>query len=347
MYDRLSGNIRTRLEEIRMSVQRTVGPIRPPSEAYSLLIRVTKHCPWNRCQFCSVFKRERFEIRTVEEVKEDILAAKGLVDEVQRWAEQNGYSAGVTARHNGILWLQNDGVKSAFLQDSDSLIMKTEPLVEMVDFLSATFPSLERVCSYARGKTVFRKKPEELRRLREAGLSRLHIGLETGDDELLTYVQKGATAEAMVQAGRKAVEAGFEVSEYVMPGLGGRERWEQHAKNTARVLNEINPRFIRLRTLRLGQGTPLYEKAERGEFHVQSIEGVLIEIRKLIEDLDVTSELVTSDFASNFFMQEVDGKLPDDKDNLLKSIDQSVTWWRSRGEPKRNPFLGGLNQSVV
>ncbi len=330
-----------------MSVQRTVGPIRPPSEAYSLLIRATKHCPWNRCEFCSVFKKERFQLRTVEEVKEDILAARTQVDDIQRWAEQGGYSVGDVARYNGVLWLQNDSVSSAFLQDSDSLIMKTEPLAEMVEFLCETFPTLERVCSYTRGKTVFRKKPEELRRLREAGLSRLHIGLETGDDELLAYVQKGATAEEMVQAGRKAVEAGFEVSEYVMPGLGGRERWEQHARNTARVLNEINPRFIRLRTLRLGQGTPLYEKAERGEFHVHSIEGVLTEIRRFVEDLDVTSELVTSDFASNFFMAEVDGKLPEDKEKVLESIDRALTWWRSRGEPKRNPFLGSLNQSAV
>lgn len=332
-----------------MSEQRSIGPIRPPSEAYSLLIRVTKNCPWNRCEFCSVFKRERFQLRTVEEVKDEILAARRQADDIQRWAEQGGYAdrVGEVARYNGILWLQNDGVTSAFLQDSDSLIMKTEPLAEIVEFLRDTFPTLERVCSYTRGKTVFRKKPEELRRLREAGLSRLHIGLETGDDELLAYVQKGATAEEMVQAGRKAVEAGFELSEYVMPGLGGRERWEQHARNTARVLNEINPRFIRLRTLRLTQGTPLYEKAKRGEFHVPSIEGVLIEIRRFIEDLDVTSELVTGDFASNFFMAEVDGQLPEDKESLLKSIDRSLTWWRSRGEPARNPFLGNLSQSVV
>lgn len=330
-----------------MSVQPTVGPIRPPSEAYSLLIRVTKNCPWNRCEFCSVFKGERFELRTVEEVKEDILVARKQVDDIRRRAEQSGYGVGDIARYSGILWLQNDGVSSAFLQDSNTPIMKTEPLVEIVEFLCEVFPTLERVCSYARGKTIAKKKAEELRRLREAGLSRLHIGLETGDDELLAYVQKGATADEMVQAGRKAVEAGFELSEYVMPGLGGRERWEQHAKNTARVLNEINPHFIRLRTLHLIPGIPLYEKAERGEFHVNSIEGVLIEIRRFIEDLDVTSELITSDFAFNFFMGEVDGKLPEDKGKLLKSIDQALTRWRSRGEPKRNPFLGALNQPVV
>jgi len=328
-------------------MESTLGPIRPPPEAHSLLIRATLNCPWNRCEFCSAFKKERFQLRTVEEVKEDILAARRQVEDIQKWAEQTGYRVGEIARQWGILWLQNDGVTSAFLQDSDSLILKTEPLIEIVSFLCETFPILERVCSYTRGKTVFRKKAEELRRLREAGLSRLHIGLETGDDELLAYVQKGATADEMVQAGRKAIEAGFELSEYVMPGLGGRERWQQHAKNTARVLNEINPHFIRLRTLRLTEGTPLFEKAKQGEFHVQSIEGVLIEIRRLIEDLEVTSELITSDFSANFFMGEVDGKLPEDKGKLLKSIDEALAWWRSRGEPKRNPFLGSLSQSAV
>ncbi len=286
-------------------------------------------------------------MRTVEEVKEDILAARKLLEDVQRRAEQTGFRVREIARQWGILWLQNDGVTSAFLQDSDSLIMKTESLVEIVSSLYDTFPTLERVCSYARGKTVFRKKSEELSRLKEAGLSRLHTGLETGDDELLAYIQKGATADEMMQAGCKAIETGFELSEYVMPGLGGRERWQQHAKNTARVLNVINPHFIRLRTLHLADGTPLYEKAERGEFHIQSIEGVLIEIRRLIEDLEVTSELITSDFSNNFFIGKVDGKLPEEKEKLLKSIDEALAYWRSRGELKRNPFLGSLSRSAV
>jgi radical SAM superfamily enzyme YgiQ (UPF0313 family) len=279
----------------------------------------------------------------VAEVKEDILAAKKWVDDIQAWAEQVGYSVGEVARYNGVLWLENDGVKSAFLQDSDTVIMKTEPLVEMVTFLRETFPTLERICSYARGKTLFKKKPDELARLREAGLSRLHVGLETGDGELLAYIQKGATADEMIAAGRKAVAAGFEVSEYIMPGLGGRERWEQHARNSARVLNEINPHFIRLRTLHLVSGTPLAEKARRGEFHVQSIEGVLTEIRRFIESLEVTSQLVTSDFAANFYLGEVDGQLPGDKEKLLQAVDRALAAWRARGEPKRNPFMGSLN----
>jgi len=308
-----------------------------------LLVRVTRNCPWNRCEFCSAFKGERFELRSVAEVKEDILAAKAVAEEIQEWADKMGHSVAEVAQYNGVLWLQDDGVKSAFLQDSDTLIMKTEPLVEIVAFLRETFPTLERICSYARGKTVFKKKPEELARLREAGLSRLHVGLETGDDELLAYIQKGATADEMIAAGQKAVAAGFELSEYVMPGLGGCERWEQHAVNSARVLNEINPHFIRLRTLHLVPSTPLAEKAKRGEFHVQSIEGALIEIRRFIESLEVTAQLVTSDFAFNYFIGGVDGKLPEDKEKLIEGVDRALAVWRARGEPKRNPFMGNLN----
>jgi radical SAM superfamily enzyme YgiQ (UPF0313 family) len=332
---------------LKMSLQSSIGPIRPPSEAYSLLVRVTKNCPWNRCEFCSVFKGQRFERRTVKDVKEDILAAKRIVEDVQSWADQSGYGLGYVARLNNIPWIQDGGVKSVFLQDSDSLIIGTESLVEILEFLRETFPTLERICSYARAKTIFRKRPEALRRLRKAGLSRIHIGMETGDDELLSYIRKGATSEEMVSSGRMAVDAGFEVSEYMMPGLGGREKWEPHARNSAKVLNAINPHFIRLRTFHLIEDSPMYERARRGEFHMQSIEGVLLEIQRFIEELDVTSELITSDYVYNYFIGEVDGKLPDDKANLLKSIDEALVWWRSKGEPKRSPFLGSLSPSNI
>jgi radical SAM superfamily enzyme YgiQ (UPF0313 family) len=330
-----------------MNEHSSIGPIRPPSEAHSLLVRVTRSCPWNRCEFCSVFKGAKFQVRSVEEVKGDILADKRYMEDVQEWAEQTGYGLGYVARHNGILWLDDDGVKSVFIQDSDSLIMKTEPLVEILEFIRETFPTVERICTYARGKTVFRKKSEELRRLREAGLSRLHIGLETGDDELLAYIRKGATADEMIEAGKKAVKAGFEVSEYVMPGLGGRERSEQHAKNSARVLNEIDPHFIRLRTFHLVKGSPMYEKAQRGEFQMQSVEGVLSEIRMFIEELTVSSELIASDYAFNYFMGGIDGKLPEDKGKLLSSMDEALAEWRKRGEPKRNPFMGRFGGSLA
>lgn len=298
-------------------------PFRPPSEAYSLLIRATRNCSWNRCEFCSMYKGAKLEIRPVEEVKEDIRTMKRVVEEIKDWAWRIGYGdqVGRVARANGILWLDEGEVKNIFIGDSNSVIMKTEDFAEIIRFLYETFPTLERVTSYARAKTLMKKSAAELKMLCDAGLTRLHVGLETGDDELLQYVQKGATAEEMITGGRKAIEAGFELSEYVMPGLGGSERWEQHARGTARVLSEINPHFIRLRTLWLVPGIPLCEKNQRGEFTLQSLEGLLIEVRTLIEELNATSEFVVSDHSANHYMWGVDGRLPKDKARMLKTID--------------------------
>ncbi len=311
-------------------------PFRPPTEAYSLLIRATRNCSWNRCEFCNMYKGLKLELRPVEEVKEDVRTAKMLADEVGEWAARIGYGdrVGLVARANGILWLDEGVVKNIFIGDSNSVIMRAEDLAEIVGFLCHAFPTVERVTSYARAKTLAKKSPQELRMLREAGLSRLHVGLETGDDELLTYVKKGATAEDMIVGGRKAIEAGFELSEYVMPGLGGRERWEQHARETARVLNQIEPHFIRLRTLMLAPGMPLYEKNQQGEFSLQSLEGLLIEVRTLIEELKVKSQMVASDFSSNFYLMGVDGRLPQEKQSMLRSIDLTLETTRSRVESR-------------
>ena len=307
-------------------------PFRPPTEAYSLLIRATRNCSWNRCEFCSMYKGSRLELRAVEEVKQDIITAKMIADEIMEWAWKIGYGdrVGMVARANGILWLNDGLVKNVFIGDSNSVIMKTEDFAQIISFLYQTFPHIERVTSYARAKTLVKKRPDELRTLREAGLSRLHVGLETGDDELLEYVKKGATAEEMIIGGRKAIAAGFELSEYVMPGLGGKERWEQHAGETAKVLNEINPHFIRLRTLGLAPDTPLYEKNRQGEFTLQSLEGLLIEVRTLIQNLEATSQFVASDFASNFYLPQVDGKLPEDKDRMLRALDNALEKAQSR-----------------
>lgn len=307
-------------------------PFRPPTEAYSLLIRATRNCSWNRCEFCNMYKGLKLELRAVEDVKEDIRTTRMLADELTEWASRIGYGdrVGVVARANGALWLDEGEVKNIFIGDSNSVIMKTEDLVEILNFLYETFPTVDRVTSYARAKTVAKKRPEELRMLRQAGLTRLHVGLETGDDELLDYVKKGATAADMIAGGRKAIEAGFELSEYIMPGLGGRERWEQHTRETARVLNEIGPHFIRLRTLMLTPDLPLYEKMQRGEFTLQSMEGLLIEVRALIEELEVESEIVASDFFGNYYLGDVDGRLPQDRDRMLEAIDNSLEIARSR-----------------
>jgi len=302
--------------------QYELTPIRPPSEARSLLVRATRNCPWGRCAFCYavLYNRERFQLRPVEDIKQDILAMKSLTEEITGWAGEHGYGDRIeqVAMQNGVFWLTNGGVKTAFVGDANSLIMKTADLVEVIKFLYQTFPTLERVTSYARARTVLKKTPDELKKLQQAGLSRLHLGLETGDAELLLYVDKGTSAAEMIDAGRRVKEAGISLSEYVILGLGGQDRWKQHAEGTARVLNAVDPDFIRIRTLRILPGTPLEEKVEQGEFKLLSPEGILREERLLIELLEVNSKFV-SDHVSNIL--PLDGKLPQDKERMLEQID--------------------------
>ena len=331
-----------------------VGPIRPPSEggSHSLLIRATRNCPWSRCRFCygTPYDREKFQLRSVEDIKGDIQTAKAISDEIKRVSWQLGYAGQVNnivgttiIRRNPILnanpsfvtvfnWLSS-GARTAFLQDADSLIMRTPDLILVVKYLKETFPSLERITSYARAKTIYRKTLEELKAIRAAGLNRVHVGLETGDDELLKYIDKGVTAEQHIIAGKKAKEAGFELSEYVMPDLGGRVRSQQHAENTARVLNEINPDYIRLRPFVPRPDTPLFDEYERGEFQLSSPHERLRELRTMIGALTITSR-VCFDHMMNawrkasgqlLFTQDYEGyKFPEEKERVLGLIEEGL-----------------------
>jgi len=309
-----------------------LGPIRPPSEAYSLLIRATINCPWNRCKFCHTYKGRKFQLRPVEEIKQDIKTAKLIQDKIKGLSLKSGYGGRVKeiagmvlnnppneASYNVALWLYAGG-ESVFLQDANSLIMRTNELAEVVRFLRGTFPDIKRITSYARSKTAAKKKPEELVELCESGLSRLHIGLESGYDPLLQYMDKGVTAAEHIKGGRNVVESGISLSEYVILGLGGKEMWREHATQTARVLNEIDPSFIRVRTLAINNGMPLYNEVENGNFVRATDEEILEEEKLLIEHLECHSNYV-SDHITNL-LQEIEGKLPQDKGKMLASIDR-------------------------
>jgi biotin synthase-like enzyme len=307
-----------------------LGPIRPPSEAYSLLIRATRNCPWNRCKFCPTYKGEKFQLRSVEEIKKDIKAARGIQDKIKEVTWRSGYggSAREIARtvltnppnesfYNVALWLYAGG-ENAFLQDANTLIMRTNELVEVIRFLKETLPSIKRITSYARSKTAAKKKLQELIELHEAGLSRLHVGLESGYDPVLQYMDKGVTAADHILGGKRVVESGISLCEYVILGLGGKEMWQQHATETARVLSEIDPDFIRVRTLAINNSMPLYQEVENGSFVQATDEEILEEEKLFIELLECHSNYV-SDHITNL-LQEIEGKLPQDKEKMLATI---------------------------
>jgi radical SAM superfamily enzyme YgiQ (UPF0313 family) len=216
------------------------------------------------------------------------------------------------------LWLATGG-RTAFLQDSNALIMRTPELIQVTSFLRKTFPSLNRVTTYGRSHTAARKSLAELKELKDAGLDRIHIGLETGYDPLLTYMEKGCTAENHIEGGKHVKEAGISLCEYVMPGLGGRKMSQGHAWETARVLNEIDPDYIRLRSLHVSPAMPLWARLQEGDFELQTEDEVVKEIAAFIENLQVTSYL-KSDHILNLLM-EVEGQMPEDKGKCLDIID--------------------------
>jgi len=269
-------------------------PFRPPSEAESLLLRVTRGCPWNRCTFCSMYKTIKFEIRGLEEVQSDIELARNLY---------------------------GDKIRTVFIGDSNSLIVKTEMLIKVLNSLFSSFPHIERVTSYARAKTLFKKPIEDLERIYRAGLTRLHVGLETGDRDLLKEIEKGTAPEEMIEAGRKAKRAGFEYSLYVLLGIGGEEKWERHAKGTAEVLSQIDPHFIRVRTFIPQPNSPLYDAMVEGRFQLASLETILKETKLLLEELRVTSQFL-SDHISNLL--PLHGKLPEGKERMVQMIDDAL-----------------------
>ena len=289
------------------------GPIRPPSEARSLLLRVTRNCPWNQCQFCPVYKKRKFSLRTVEEIKQDIETVKDIVDDVKALSWRLGCSGAVNDQVISSIFGDSDysdnyrsvaawlyyGTGACFLQDADNMIMKVRDLVEVLDFLRKKLPEITRITTYSRSRTVVRKSVESLKQIREAGLDRIHIGLETAYDPLLKLMKKGVKGVQQIEAGQKVVEAGMELSEYVMPGLGGQEMWREHAVETAKALNQINPHFIRLRSLRVPKRVPLYEKLKDGSFTMQTDDMIAEEIKLFIETLDGITSMVTSDHIMN------------------------------------------------
>ena len=327
------------------------GPIRPPNEAYSLLIRVTRNCPWNRCAFCRTYKGERFSVRSVDEVREDIR----VIEEISREIKAVSWNMGLAGRvdtsviqtiferpdlyneafRRVALWLYGGG-KNVFLQDGDNLRMRADDLAAIITVLRETFPDVERITTYARSKTVLGTELEELKALREAGLSRVHIGLESGFDPLLAFMKKGVTAKDHSEAGKKVKASGLELSEYVILGLGGKKMWKPHAIETAKVLNQIDPDFIRVRTLKVLKDMPLSEKIKTEEFVPSSDDEIIREERLFIDELHGITSYFASDHILNL-LEELEGQLPGEKVKMIGVIDR---YWALPEDKRLNYRLG-------
>lgn len=270
------------------------GPIRPPAEADSLLIRTTRGCPWNRCHFCTLFDDVRFSIRTVGDIKNDIASAR--------------------LHYNGAPF------ETCFLQDGDAFAMRTKDLLEVLKTLKEAFPSLARISSYGRAQTMMKKSQSEILEIKDAGLNMLYCGIESGSDNVLKTVHKGVRQEAIIQSTLRAREAGMSLMVFVILGLGGKELSKLHVHETAHVLNTINPSSIRVMSLAVKPHTELAKMIKRGTFTLLSENEMIKEQRELINRLENIHSHY-GNFHSINLLTELEGVLPGDKVQLLSVID--------------------------
>lgn len=265
---------------------------RPPCEAASLIIQATIGCPHNKCTFCGMYKGKKYRVRPLHEIREDLLTARAV------WADP----------------------QSIFLADGNTIAMRTDDLVGVLDCVREVFPDVGRVSCYGGARFLRGRDVEDLARLREHGLEIIYMGLESGDDEILRRVKKGVTADDCARAAEKVRRSGIELSTYVLAGLGGRERTREHAVNSALTLNRMKPDFIRIRTLVLMPGFPMYEQLRTGEFEECTGREIAIETRLLLENLHVGGASFLSDHVSNYL--PLYGRLPGDKEEMLSTIDR-------------------------
>lgn len=275
---------------------------RPPSEAFSLILQLSLGCRHNACTFCGMYRGKKFRIKTWAEIKNDIDTCVEQLNDIKR----------------------------IFLADGDALAAPTLLIQDTACYLTKVFPDLERISMYAGPKDILGKSFEELKEIRSSGIKLLYLGVESGNEQILNTVCKGVTPQQMIEAGRKALHAGFELSVTVINGLGGTELWQEHACDTGRVLTEIDPTYIGALTLMVVPNTPLYKKVQQGTFAIPNSRGILKELKLLIENTNVTNSVFRTNHASNYL--PLRGVLNKDKASILSVLDQALT------EPGRIPL---------
>jgi len=276
---------------------------RPPSEAKSLIFQITIGCSFNECSFCDMYRNKEYSEKSWDEVKAEIgLMAKQLPD---------------TTR--------------IFLADGDALNLSTDYMVKIVEYLYNNFQKLERVSCYAMPMNLLKKTPEELKKMNEAGLNMLYLGIESGSDIILKKITKGATSETIIRACRKAIENGFTLSCIIILGLGGKTYSQEHIKETARVVNASSPHYLGTLTLILETGVKEEFLTKFGEkFHPINDDEALVELRNLVEQIDVKEKMIfRANHGSNAY--NIGGTFPDEKNVILEKI----SWLKEHPENVR------------
>jgi radical SAM superfamily enzyme YgiQ (UPF0313 family) len=268
--------------------------IRPPSEAYSILLQVTLGCSHNKCSFCGTYKDKRFTIKDDKIILSDILFASKYMKRQDK----------------------------VFLMDGDALIIPQKRLMWILGRINEHLPWVKRIGAYANTKSIKRKSLEELTELRRNKLGIFYYGVETGDDELRKKIKKGSDAKTCIEMGRKVKEAGIKLSVTVLLGIAGKEKSLQHAKATGELLSAMDPDFVGALTVMLIPGTPLYEEFNSGKFQLPDQRGFLEELREMIRHTNLSRGLFYSNHASNYL--PVKARLPNGKEDALNLIDSAL-----------------------
>lgn len=332
-----------------------VGPIRPPSESESLLLRVTRNCPWNQCRFCGLYKDKKFSIRPKEHVLRDIDLIKQCIDVLKGADDGTSYKRKTLmyylketlgdkegwAYPSAVNWYRN-GMKSIFLQDANSMIIKPDDMLEILTHIRKNFSQVERITCYARSHTIARISDKDLKRIADAGLNRIHIGMETASNQVLNLIKKGVDKATHILAGQKVKKAGIELSEYFMPGLGGNEYSKENALETADALNQINPDFIRIRTLAIPNRILLYNDYKEGIFTRTNDVKMVEELILFIENLKDITSTIKSDHILNL-IPEAEGILPKDKEKIIYVL----KWFLNLNEEEKMIFRIGRRTGLI
>lgn len=267
---------------------------RPPSEAYSLIVQATIGCSHNKCTFCSMYKDKDFRIRSTEDIIKDFIIGR------ERYKQ----------------------VKRIFIADGDALAIKTEELIKILSYIKNEFPECERVGIYGSPKSILNKSTKDLENLRSLGLGIIYLGVESGSEKILQSINKGVDIEQMIDAGQRVVASGIELSITLISGLGGKEDSLEHARESAKIINEINPHYVGLLTLMVEAGTLLYDDVKSGKFKLLTPEEVLLETKILVGDLNLSNCVFRSNHASNYVALK--GTLPQDKDLIINQIEEGL-----------------------